>query len=42
LQGLVYGLTPIPHEEGVRWYLRPVPLAMVVLALTVLLNLVFF
>lgn len=42
LQGLVYGLTPIPHDQGVPWYQRPVPLAVVVLGLTVLLNLVFF
>jgi SSS family solute:Na+ symporter len=42
LQGLVYGLTTIPHDQGVPWYRRPVPLAVLVLALTVLLNFVFF
>jgi SSS family solute:Na+ symporter len=42
LQGLVYGLTTIPHDQGVPWYQRPVPLAVLVLSLTILLNLVFF
>src|SRR5574341_1816624 len=42
LQGLVYGLTPIPHDVGEPWYRRPAPLAVVVLSITVLLNLVFF
>ena len=30
LQGLVYGLTELPHDEGVSWYKRPVPLAIAV------------
>ncbi|PYP67238.1 MAG: Na+/galactose cotransporter, partial [Gemmatimonadetes bacterium] len=42
LRGLVYGLTPKPEDAVRRWYERPGPLAMIVLALTVLLNLVFF
>ena len=42
LRGLVYGLTPKPEDAARRWYERPAPLAMIVLALTVLLNLVFF
>ncbi len=42
LRGLVYGLTPIAHDEGLPWYQRPVPLAVVVLSLTLLLNLAFF
>ncbi len=42
LGGLVYGLTPKPEDAARRWYERPGPLAMIVLALTVLLNLVFF
>jgi SSS family solute:Na+ symporter len=41
LQGLVYGLTSIPHDDAPRWYQRPGPLAVVVLALTVVLNVIF-
>lgn len=41
LRGLVYSLTEKP-KETVAWYLRPAPLACVVLVLTVLLNWVFF
>jgi SSS family solute:Na+ symporter len=42
LQGLVYGLTTIPHDDARRWYQRPGPLAVVVLALTVVLNVIFY
>jgi SSS family solute:Na+ symporter len=42
LQGLVYSLTPKPKEHGVPWYKQPATLAIVVLAATVALNLVFF
>jgi SSS family solute:Na+ symporter len=38
LHNLVYGLTDIPHDKSVPWYQRPVPLAMVVLAILSLLN----
>jgi SSS family solute:Na+ symporter len=41
LHGLVYGLTKIPHEEGVSWYRRPAPVAIAVGALVVLLNIWF-
>lgn len=41
LQNLVYGLTRIPHEE-VRWYKRPAPLAAIVIAALVVLNVVFW
>jgi SSS family solute:Na+ symporter len=41
LRGLVYGLTELPHEEGVPWYMRPVPLALVVLVCLLFLNLLF-
>ena len=41
LRGLVYGLTELPTEEGVPWYKRPVPLALVVIAVLVFLNLIF-
>ena len=38
LEGLVYGLTKIKHDEGVSWYLRPVPLAIAVGILVIILN----
>ena len=42
LRGLVYGLTPKPVDTAVSWFQRPVTLAVVVLAVTVILNAVFF
>ncbi len=42
LRGLVYGLTPQPVDTAVAWFQRPVTLAVVVLAVTVILNAVFF
>jgi len=42
LKGLVYGLTELPREEGVRWYRRPGPLAWVVGVACVVLNLIFW
>ena len=41
LAGLVYSLTERPTQHGLRWYQRPAVLAAVVLAATVLLNIVF-
>ncbi len=41
LRGLVYGLTEIPHDTGVSWYRKPVPLALVVCAVLIILNLLF-
>ena len=41
LESLVYGLTKIPHQEGVAWYLRPGPLAIVVAILCIGLNFLF-
>jgi SSS family solute:Na+ symporter len=41
LRGLVYGLTDKPHETGINWYQRPVPLALVVCAALIVLNLLF-
>jgi solute:Na+ symporter, SSS family len=41
LAGLVYSLTPRPHDGNLRWYQRPAYLAAVVLAATVLLNIIF-
>ena len=41
LEGLVYGMTKIKHEEGVAWYLRPAPLAVAVGILVIILNIWF-
>ena len=41
LRGLVYGLTDVPRETGISWYQRPVPLALVVCAALVVLNVLF-
>lgn len=42
LRGLVYSLTPKPEETEKAWYKRPAPLAVAVLALTIVLNVIFF
>jgi solute:Na+ symporter, SSS family len=42
LRGLVYSMTPKPRDEHLPLRSRPWVLAAVVLALTVVLNLVFF
>jgi len=42
LRGLVYSLTPKPEETETVWYKRPATLAIIVLALTVVLNIIFF
>jgi SSS family solute:Na+ symporter len=42
LRGLVYSLTPRLSDQAVAWIRRPWVLAVVVLALTVALNLVFY
>ncbi|MEO8371498.1 MAG: sodium:solute symporter family protein [Candidatus Solibacter sp.] len=41
LVGLVYGLTELKHDEGVAWYKRPVPLAIAIAVLALLLNIWF-
>jgi SSS family solute:Na+ symporter len=41
LEGLVYGLTKLPHHEGVSWFKRPVPVAIAVAVLAIILNLWF-
>ncbi len=41
LEGLVYGLTKLKHEEGVSWYLRPGPVAIAVGVLVLILNIWF-
>jgi len=42
LEGLVYGLTNVRHEDGGPWYVRPGPLAVVVGILLVILNVWFW
>jgi SSS family solute:Na+ symporter len=42
LRGLVYSLTKMPSEEHLAWYKRPVTIGVVVLALTVVLNIIFW
>jgi SSS family solute:Na+ symporter len=42
LRGLVYSLTDKPKDEGEPWFRRPAPLAALVLAMTVVLNVIFF
>ena len=42
LRGLVYSLTEKPKDEAAAWYLRPAPLGMVVLAVTLVLNIIFW
>lgn len=42
LKDLVYGLTEVPDESGWKWYQRPAPLAMLVLAALCALNVIFW
>jgi SSS family solute:Na+ symporter len=42
LVGLVYSLTPRPEEHPLAWYARPGSLAVIVIAGTVLLNIIFW
>jgi SSS family solute:Na+ symporter len=42
LTGLVYSLTSRPKEEEVAWYRRPAELGILVLALAVILNIIFW
>ena len=42
LRGLVYALTEKQHEDSGAWYTRPVPVGILVLALTLLLIIIFF
>ena len=42
LKGLVYALTPIPHDKNLPWHKQPGTLAIIVLTLTVVLNLIFW
>ena len=42
LENLVYGLTKLPSDEGVPWYQRPAPLAIVVAIICIALNFLFW
>ncbi len=42
LHNLVYGVTDIPHEASAPWYKRPGPLAIVVIAVLVIINIIFW
>jgi SSS family solute:Na+ symporter len=42
LAGLVYAVTPIPRDTDVPWHKRPATLALVALAATVVLNIIFW
>jgi SSS family solute:Na+ symporter len=42
LRGLVYSLTEKPKFTSTKWYQRIVPLALLLLALTILLNIILF
>jgi SSS family solute:Na+ symporter len=42
LKGLVYSLTEKPRFHEQKWYLRVVPLGLVLLAITIILNILFF
>ncbi len=41
LEGLVYGLTTQPREQGIPWYKTPVTLAIIVIVALVMLNVAF-
>ena len=41
MEGLVYGLTHIPHDATEKWYQRPAPLTAMVVVLLVILNIWF-
>ncbi|MBV8895359.1 MAG: sodium:solute symporter family protein [Acidobacteriaceae bacterium] len=42
LHNLVYGVTQIPHEGQAPWYKRPGPLAVIVLAVLVVFNIIYW
>ena len=42
LKGLVYSLTEKVYGTEKRWYLRPAPLGIILLIITILLNIIFF
>jgi solute:Na+ symporter, SSS family len=42
LKGLVYGLTKMPSQEGVKWYKRPSVIAVAASVACILLNFLFW
>jgi SSS family solute:Na+ symporter len=42
LEGLVYGVSPLPKEHDDHWYQRPIVWAGAVTALFIILNVVFW
>ena len=42
LKGLVYSLTPRQKDEGLPWFKRPATLGVIVLALALVLNIIFW
>jgi SSS family solute:Na+ symporter len=42
LKGLVYSLTEKPKYTSHKWYMRIVPLAIILLTITIILNIIFF
>jgi solute:Na+ symporter, SSS family len=42
LRGLVYSLTEKVYGTEKRWYLKPAPLGIILLVITILLNIIFF
>jgi len=42
LHNLVYGVTDIPREESAPWYKRPGPLAIIVLAVLLIVNIIYW
>jgi solute:Na+ symporter, SSS family len=42
LEGLVYGVSPLPEEHDDHWYQKPVVWAGAIAALFVVLNIIFW
>jgi solute:Na+ symporter, SSS family len=42
LKGLVYSLTPRIKETGIKWYAQPATLGVIVLAMALVLNIIFW
>lgn len=42
LKGLVYSLTDKPKDTGGKWYQRVVPLGLILILITIILNIIFF
>jgi SSS family solute:Na+ symporter len=42
LHNLVYGFTDVPQEGNAPWYKRPGPLAIIVIAVLVVINIIYW